>query len=320
MRILSRLARMSLNLVALLAACQTLAPRPASRVAPGFALPDMPPLKPGICGRLDFEPLGESSGIIKSRLRDNLYWTHNDSGDEPRIFPVRRDGSIIKPNWAIQNNFDYQGVRIPDAVAIDWEDIATDDQGHLIIADTGNNANARRDLVLYVVSEPDPTEFIATRVLRPIPIRYPDQTAFPPEPGQRNFDCEAVFCARGHIYLLSKHRGDTHTKLYRLDRQHPFTPNTLTLLDEINIEGQVTAADASPDGRRLAVLTCKAVWVFESKSGQDNWLRGDARWAPIEAGQCEAICFDNEDTLLLTNEERGVMELSLSALVPVARR
>ena len=40
--------------------------------------------------------------------------------------------------------------------------------------------------------------------------------------------------------------------------------------------GMVTAADVSTDGKRLAVLTYTAVWVFAISGGDDNFLKGKA--------------------------------------------
>ena len=60
------------------------------------AIPERPPadLKPyaSLASRASIEP----SGMVKSRRWPDLYWTLNDSGDEPRIFPVHKDGSIYR--------------------------------------------------------------------------------------------------------------------------------------------------------------------------------------------------------------------------------
>ena len=82
-------------------------------------------------------------------------------------------------------------MRIPDAVNIDWEDIAVDDAGNIIIGACGNNANTRRDLALYMIREPHPLATTMTRVWKRIDFHFPEQTDFPPE--KANFDCEAVF-------------------------------------------------------------------------------------------------------------------------------
>jgi len=274
------------------------------------SLPDKAPVTLTPYGNLSFSPINESSGLVKSRLWSNVFWTHNDSGDEPRIFPVKRDGSILKPEWAEE----YAGIKIGDAVNIDWEDIGTDNDGNLIIGAFGNNANTRRDLAIYLVKEPFPSQTIATRVSLKIPFYYPDQESIPPK--NRNFDAEAVFWAKGKIYVLTKHRSDNFTKLYRLDSMDPFEPNPLTLIAIFDIKGQVTGADASPDGNRLAVLTYSAVWLFEVSGSSDEYFNGKITWLPIEAKQCEGICFDG-NKLMISNEQRDLFELPIDSLIVI---
>ncbi len=255
------------------------------------------------------ETINESSGIVHSRQFDEVYWTLNDSGDSARIFPFALDGSVFQPEWM----HDFQGIAIQDAVNIDWEDIAADDQGNLIIGACGNNINARRDLALYIVREPHPLAASRTRYFQKIFFHYPEQNAYPPE--MVNFDCEAVFWAHGHAYLLTKHRSDTNTVLYRLDTLDPLADNPALKLATFDIGGHVTGADCTPDGRKLAVLTYTAIWVFES-DGDDNWFEGSILWLPISAKQCEAICW-NGDQLIITNEQMEIFEAPMDKLIRV---
>lgn len=280
-----------------------------AKTSPAVIVPDEPPVELEPVAHMTFEPIRESSGLVRSRQWPDVFWTHNDSGDESRIFAIRRDGSVIHPEG--RSLGDYKGIEIRGAVNIDWEDIAADDEGNLIIAACGNNANTRRDLALYIVPEPWPEHTTVTRVTRTIPFYFPDQ---PPIPGSpRNFDCEAVFWARGRIYLLTKHRSDRKTKLYRLDEARAETRVPLTLLGEFDIGGMVTAADASPDGRRLAVLTYDAVWLFELAGRGDDYFGGAIRRLPIKAKQCEALCFDGE-TLRIGNEQRELFVIPIDRL------
>lgn len=290
---------------ALTAAC---AHQPANRT---WRIPlDSAPVQLEPAGRLDFPPISESSGIVRSRQYPDIFWTHNDSGDEARLFAVHRDGSVFIPEWASG----YAGIPIPNAANIDWEDIATDSEGNLYIGAFGNNGNARRDLGIYVVREPNPGRVAATRAERLVRFFYPDQTAFPPE--AENFDCEALFHAFGKLYLITKHRADAGATLYRLDSTDPDRTHVLKKLAVAEGIGTVTAADATPGGERLAVLTYTALWVFESPKGGDDWFSGSAHWMPIEAKQAEAVCFVDEDTILITNEQRDVFEVTLSGMQP----
>jgi len=87
----------------------------------------------------------ESSGIVLSQINSDCFWTHNDSGDAPRLFLVHRDGRTVGR------------LKVTGAKAIDWEDIALatiDGQPKLVVGDIGGNTQRRKNVVLYILSEP----------------------------------------------------------------------------------------------------------------------------------------------------------------------
>jgi hypothetical protein len=260
------------------------------------------------------EAINESSGLAMSCRFPGVMWTLNDSGDSARIFAITMDGKAVRPR---NDAGPYKGIKIIDARNVDWEDIAIDDDGNLVIGAFGNHKIPRRDLALYVIKEPNPRLTRATPVIRKIRFRYPDQTEFTTV--LNNFDCEAVFAWRGKYHLLTKHRTNTRTRLYRFDDIDEKRENVLTLLGDFDIGGMVTAADVSADGKRLAVLTYNAVWVFAIRGRTDNFLKGKASRCAIAMGQCEAICFDGND-LIVSSEQRGLYRIKPEWLEPVLRR
>lgn len=276
-------------------------------------LPDIKPapLKP--YASLEIPANIEPSGLVKSRLWNDVYWAHNDSGDIPRVFAMHRDGRM----YPSEREGAAHGVHIPDAVNVDWEDIATDDQGNLIIGDFGNSrTNNRRDLCLYFIFEPHPSVGM-TSVQRKIFFAYPDQTEIPS--AVSNFDAEALFFANGHVHILTKHRSDTGTTLYRLDSMEPGKVNVLTKLDSFDTRGPVTGADASPDGKRLAILTYKGVWVFDALK-QGAWFDGSIRWMPLEDEDQEAITIDGDNLIISAGEGDGYLyEIPISKLTVVRK-
>ena len=267
--------------------------------------------------------ISESSGVVLSRQWENIMWTHNDSGDSARIFATDLEGGVIFPPFV--NSETYEGLAIGDAVNVDWEDIATDNHANLYIAACGNNANMRRDLAIYKIREPHPRAAILTRYHQIYRFEWPDQETFPPE--KLNFDCEALFWANGRLYLLSKNRSDAFTNLYRFDVLDGSELNIPTRIGTFETRGQVTAADATPDGRKLAVLTYDNIWVFEIPGVEgfyeDNWLsKGKIRYLKTiseNIQQSEAITFKDEDTLIITNEQRDIFELKLADMVEIER-
>ena len=243
----------------------------------------------------DSRDIDESSGIVMSRQYPGIFWTHNDSGDLPRLFAVRANGQLVAQ------------VRVKGAKNIDWEDIANDDQGHLYICDIGNNMNRRRELTIYIIDEPNPFTETSALVTQRIDYHYPDQPRFP-DLEKFNFDAEACFWGSGSLYILTKHRSDLHTQLYRLNLFSRESPQTAILIAEYDIRGMVTGADLSPDGRRLAVLTYKKIHLFDKPNDHDNYLLGRHKEINIQFGQAEGICFDGE-TLVITNEEGQLLRI-----------
>jgi hypothetical protein len=271
-------------------------------------------------------PLDEISGLVRSRWQENVWWVHNDSGDDPRLFAIDSTGAVHVAPWhtgdyaahAGADSSDkplWPGVRLGAAAHIDYEDLAVDDST-LYLGDIGNNGNARRDLGIYVIPEP----FYYDRRSRPITylsIAYPDQETFPAQ--EWHFDAEALFVHRDSLYLLTKHRKGQQintpaagTKLYRLDTEHPHRVNVLTKIDTHSSIPPPTAAALSPSGDRLAVTSYGAVWVFPRPDDGDQWLSTEPRRIQLSedrSEQVEAVTWDDPHTLRLANEQRDVFVL-----------
>lgn len=241
-------------------------------------------------------PARENSGIVHSRSRDNLFWMHNDSRDEPRIYPVRRDGSV----YASERYSSKPGVLIGGAINVDWEDITSMPDGTIVVADLGNNRNDRRDLVLYFLDEPSPYAG-RTTYRKKVFVRYPDQSAFPAPKDVFNYDCEAVCTIGKSIYLLTKHRSDMNTKVYRLSDYSEGVTHELKFLQEFTLGGQAVAADTLPDGSKLVVATYETLWLFDLKN-PDRPLANPIGKLPYKADNVEAVCFDGPEAILYADE------------------
>ncbi|MDT8397705.1 MAG: hypothetical protein RQ899_03730 [Pseudomonadales bacterium] len=280
--------------------------------------------------RVELGPLGEISGLAKSRRRDNLYWVHNDSGDQARIFAITAEGLAILPTYSRfsfhaevpePGKREWQGFRVLSAENIDWEDMSSDDN-YLYVADLGNNGNDRRDLGIYMLSEIDPTASTQSAAIRHLPVRYPEQTNFPP--AQKHFDSESLFSADGKLYVISKHRKSGLTggweagaNLYRLDTRFSDRDNVLVRIGSHPDIIAATGAEVSPDGQRLAVISYTALWLFDRPTQGDDWFSGMSERLDLEpdhARQLEAVAWEDEHTLLLINEQRDIFRIRLDEL------
>jgi hypothetical protein len=269
--------------------------------------------------------LHELSGLVQSRRDPNILWGHNDSGDSSRLFAIDKTGKILGSP---------KGIEVKKARNHDWEDIAQDARGNLYIADMGNNNNTRKDLGVYIFPEPNPTQQSVSGA-RFVPVYYPEQKPSTARTDPR-FDCESLFFYRDYLYFLTKERSpgslglpsDT-TTLYRLESKNSTSrnstgknnlgsgktaPQPLQKVDtRSHLGGWVTGADVSPDEKYLAVL-CHfpqpCVWLFALGKTGDKLLQGKAKQIKLEkVGQCEAICFENTQTLLIGNEDGKIFRL-----------
>ena len=270
-------------------------------VLPGAALADGEALEPQ--GRITASAISEPSALQKSRHHSDTFWTINDSGDRSRIFAIRSSGAVIHP----PGETNYQGIEVADAKNKDWESLAIDDSGHLYIADCGNNDSKRKKLSIYIIDEPDPQAVSKVSLGRKVTFRYPDQREYPAL--EANFDAEAVFWRGGALYLLTKHRADTKTKLYRFANLMAVKETIPTLVATFEVGGMVTGADVSADGKQLAILTYGDIWLFSLSSPGGDILAGPVYRRSIMAKQVEGISFDG-DALMLVNEQGELFRLS----------
>lgn len=243
----------------------------------------------------------ESSGLAASQRRDDVLWTHNDSGDTPRLFAFDAAGR------------DLGTIAVEPAKAIDWEDMCSatiGDKPCFVIADTGDNRRMRDHGVLYVVEEPDLSTDRVARVIRTIQFAYDD--------GPQNCEALAASPADQVFYLVS--RGEKRErKLYEL----PFTgavARAVTSLDS----NHVTAMDISRDGRYAVLLTQENTAFEYRRDAGESWPQAFSRaprTLPLpEAVQAEAIGYSSDGDALYVTSEGSPCPLWRIEILPASPR
>ena len=226
----------------------------------------------------------ESSGLARADTLPGL-WTHGDAGTPASLTAFELRGPVLRT---------LDLAPLPNT---DWEDLAQDPAGHLYIGDFGNNANQRRDLAIYRITRRGGPPVVDT-----IAFRYPDQHAFPPRRDRRNFDCEAFYWDDDTLHLFSKDRGRQQwTKHYVL----PARPGryVAVLRDSIRLNRPITAADISPDGRTVALLSYGGVFFFTNQPGR-HLFDGPKRFRALPTtGQAEGLVFLTDSAFVVANEK-----------------
>jgi hypothetical protein len=254
---------------------------------------------------VEIPAIHESSGLAHSSLAVDVLWTHNDSGDEPRVFAIDTEGKL-RGICKIE----------PEAEAHDWEDMAAfvfDNQPWLLLADVGDNARKRRRVRLYIVPEP------------PVPLadETPDVTLSRPPAARIGFtyedgphDCEAVAVdtTMPAILLITK---SPKRSLYLLPLPEPLSDqgDPLVMFSEsaykiAELPGlpQITGMDISSDGKWLVAVGYFTGYLYR-RNEEESWGLAMRR-EPIQfflppLSQCEACAFDPAGEWIYLSSEKS---------------
>ncbi len=271
---------------------------PCRLAAPGAALPPA---------------VRESSGVQPVHGHDSLFWTHNDSGGEPRLYLVGLDGR------------DRGQVRVLGARNRDWEDLGAGPcaQGDrcLYIADTGDNREERDDPAIYRIVEPEVGDTVSAPARR-FPLRFPR--------GPR--DVEALYILPGErLFLITKGRNHP-LEVYRVpplppEDGAPHPPLELEHIQDLSpgpvfLPRMVTGAGATPDGGLVAVRTYESLLFHRPDPvGRLQAVPGGfVNLRPLREMQGEAVAWAGGDRWVLSSEggpgiSRGSIHL-LACSVP----
>ncbi|MEO9478422.1 MAG: hypothetical protein ABJO28_03405 [Maribacter dokdonensis] len=238
--------------------------------------------------------LDENSGL--ATYGDSTVWVIEDGGNKDEIYQINLKGDILK------------SLKVKNGDNQDWEDLTTDKAGNLYIGDIGNNANKRKDLVIYKLPNPtiEPGDKIDAEKIK---LHYPDQKDFPPKKEGLFYDSEAIFHHDGKIFIVTKNRskaftGEAHiysvpdTKgTYEATLVGSFTPCKDWKLC------QITSIDISPKGDRIVALSYGKLFIFTDFTW-DDFTKGNMQEIDLGArSQLESVCFLNDDTLLISDEK-----------------
>lgn len=248
---------------------------------------------------LSDEAIDESSGLGASRRYPGYLWTHNDSGDKPRLFLISPQGKTVAT------------VSLPGAEAKDWEDMAvagTGQEAWVYVGDMGDNLANRSNIVVYRFHEPalnlqSTPETIAVSWER-MTLTYSDGP----------HDAETLLATpAGDLIIVTKSLGPS--LIFKTPQ--PFTKDAtqkMARVGQYQFSGDswrsllATGGDLSPDGKRFIVRTYTEAyqWALPAASPWTAvWKLAPQKIALPDTKQGEAICYnvDGKD-LFITSEKR----------------
>ncbi|MCY2985820.1 MAG: hypothetical protein NTY15_19515 [Planctomycetota bacterium] len=262
--------------------------------------------------------INESSGLILSQQNPDCFWTHNDSGDLPRLFLIHRDGRTIAR------------VKIDGAMAIDWEDITMatiNGSPKLIIGDIGGNTQKREHVTLYIIPELN-FPFDAKRPLAPIEssasIEATIEVTF--VGGVTNYEGLAVDANAKSIVIFEK--ALLGARVYSL----PFPSLSKEKLKVQATEiGQTSvpyacACDISKDSRSMVVTNYLVGFLFTRRTlangSLEEWSetlqRVPTSFPLPKLRQTEAVCFSADGKSIFLSSEHTPTPL-VELKIPVSK-
>lgn len=245
---------------------------------------------------------------------DGGLWTLNDAGNPAEFYRIDTSNGNVAQTISISNFSN-----------IDWEELAAD-SNYFYIGDFGNNDGNRKNLRVLKVDKKNIGSAANVSVqAEAIYFSYPDQTDFNAG-SKNNFDCESMLVMGDSLYLFSKDRGDSKTRLYSLPKK-PGTYSAI-LKQTFDAGGLITGADINPNLKEIMLIgylspnhSKSFIWVLQDFVGT-NFFSGNQK--RIEIGmnndwQTEGIAYRDSTDIWISNEACDILpsifRLSKNALI-----
>jgi len=245
-----------------------------------------------VVGEVQSDAIKEASGLAASRVHEQVWYTHNDSGGTHHVFALNVDGSL-------------KSTLVLDAIdATDWEDmaIAPATEGavsQVLVADIGDNARIRSSVQIHRFSEP-------SELNEPEIHLTATSTEYVYSDGEAH-DAEALLVDPLTQMLLGISKSSAgDSTVFAADLHN--TDNAPVVLQELltlNFGSQpltgstmLTAGDISPSGQWLLLKTYTHAWIWPRDGNESvaNWLQRTPCAVPLQLElQGEAIAFSADN-------------------------
>jgi hypothetical protein len=213
-------------------------------------------------GRVASNSIDELSGLVASRRQPGVFWVHNDSGDDARLFAIDAHGETLAE------------LALADVEAFDIEDIALGNGAPgradvLYVADTGDNFKRRRSVRIYRVEEPTTPKHAGS----PLELEQEVETfEVVYEDGPHDAETLLVDPTQGDLYIVTKAHlllREQPVGVYRLASAELSTKhhNVARKVAEVRL-GPATGGDIAADGSAILVRNYWSAMYWPRAEGE----------------------------------------------------
>lgn len=246
--------------------------------------------------RLSDDRIDEASGLAASWQNEGIFWVHNDSGDDARVFAIDTTGATRTV------------VNLPGVTARDWEDMAIgpcspgDTTPCIWVGDIGDNNKVWESVLLHRFEEPEllddsPTEMEASDV-QTIEVAYAD--------GPRDAEALLVHPIDGRVFIIDKTPGDP-SNMWIVPTDSESATATVAgsaSLGEIGIiGGRITGADFAPSGNEFSIRTYTVIYTFCGDDPATAFSGSPSRVIGYNLFQSESLTYARDGQSIWTTSE-----------------
>ena len=216
-----------------------------------------------VAGRLSDRSMNETSGIAASGIFKNMFYVHNDSGDESRFF-------MISPDGKLHHTLKYDGNNGDD----DCEDIAVGPgpakgKSYVYVGNIGDNSAERAAITIYRFEEKRSwlKGSVANIEAQKLYLKYPD--------GPKDAETLMIDPIDELFYIVTK-RTDT-VSIYTSPLAHkPNDTLSLTYRGKLFFKGTkpfkwITGGDISKDGDDVLLKSYDKVYYWNRRGKEHLW-------------------------------------------------
>jgi hypothetical protein len=260
--------------------------------------------QPVTIGHIESKDVIESSGFAASLCQQDVFWTHNDAGDDAFIFALTSNGKHLG-TW-----------RVANAANDDWEDMAAykaaDGTCYLYIGDIGNNKVNRAQQKIYRVKEPLTSAVTSdSSKKKALTTERADVSLFKYPDTPHNAETMMVRQQSGDVYVLTK-RLDGPSLVYRVTPLFGSgTTVVATKVGEISVpavpNGLLTGGAIAPDGKSVILCDYSAGYELQLGEAGDFEQIWTQKPVPVDLGdrkQGEAVTFRPDGKAVFATSEK----------------